>query len=69
MLLAELMSPAQQETDATKQESTTSDDRVYKTTAKDLAALYDENEVAVDDKIGSRKVEVTGDISSQRTAE
>lgn len=60
MVLAELMSPTQQETDTAKQEATTSDDSVYRATAKSLAALYDENEVAADDKIGGRKVVVTG---------
>lgn len=37
---------------------------IYKTTAEALADLYDENEVAADDKIGGRKVEVTGVVQS-----
>jgi hypothetical protein len=37
-----------------------SDEVIYRTTAKALAELYSANEVAADDKIGGRKVEVTG---------
>ncbi|MCW4948692.1 OB-fold putative lipoprotein (plasmid) [Enterobacter hormaechei subsp. xiangfangensis] len=33
-------------------------------TAKALTAFYDENEVAADDKIGGRKVEVKGVVQS-----
>ncbi|WP_149451096.1 OB-fold protein [Escherichia albertii] len=36
--------------------------KVYRTTAKALAELYDANEVAADDKIGGRKVEITGTV-------
>ena len=35
---------------------------MYRTTAKALAELYKANEVAADDKIGGRKVEVTGTV-------
>jgi hypothetical protein len=35
---------------------------VYRTTAKGLAELYKANEVAADDNIGGRKVEVTGTV-------
>jgi len=41
-----------------------SSDRVYRTTARALAAMYDENEVAADEKIAGRKVEVTGVVQS-----
>lgn len=37
---------------------------VYSTTAKQLAALYEENEVAADDKIGGRPVAVKGIVKS-----
>ncbi|HHP2693592.1 TPA: OB-fold putative lipoprotein [Klebsiella variicola] len=37
-----------------------SDDGIYRTTAKTLAELYSANEVAADDKIGGRNVEITG---------
>ncbi|ACY85915.1 hypothetical protein ETAE_3082 [Edwardsiella piscicida] len=40
--------------------ASTSNDKVYCTTAKALAELYDANEVAADNKIGGRSVEVTG---------
>lgn len=39
-----------------------SDDEIYRTTAKALAELYSVNEVAADDKIGGRKVEITGTV-------
>ncbi|MCG3100487.1 OB-fold putative lipoprotein [Enterobacter sp. DRP3] len=39
-----------------------SDEGIYRTTAKALAELYSANEVAADDKIGGRKVEVTGTV-------
>lgn len=47
-----------------KADNNVSDGSVYRTTAKALAALYDENEVAADDKIGERKVEVKGVVQS-----
>ncbi|MCS3430135.1 OB-fold putative lipoprotein [Klebsiella sp. BIGb0407] len=48
----------------TKSGNDGSDKRVYRTTATALAEMYDENEVAADDKIGGRKVEVTGVVQS-----
>lgn len=44
---------------ATSKASVSNDD-VYRTTAKSLAELYNANEVAADDKIGGRSVEITG---------
>ena len=41
-----------------------SSESVYRTSAKSLAAMYDENEVAADEKIAGRKVEVTGVVQS-----
>lgn len=41
-----------------------SDDSVYRTTAIALMKMYDENEVAADEKIGGRKVEVKGIVQS-----
>ncbi len=55
-----LVSPTQSQKTAAESKVTTSDSNVYRTTAKDLAAMYEENEVAADDEIGGRKVEVTG---------
>lgn len=49
---------------ATENGSVASDDGIYRTTAKALTAMYDENEVAADDKIGGRKVEVKGVVQS-----
>ncbi|HBW4556363.1 TPA: hypothetical protein ME554_002880 [Klebsiella pneumoniae] len=45
-----------------KPKTTTSDEGIYRTTAKALAELYSANEVAADDKIGGRKVEMTGTV-------
>jgi hypothetical protein len=39
---------------------------VYHTTAKALAELYKANEVAADDKIGGRKLEITGLVQDIR---
>lgn len=39
---------------------------IYQTNAKALARLYGENEIAADDKIGNRKVEVSGTIKNIR---
>ncbi|MEG1212325.1 MAG: hypothetical protein RSE29_14500 [Leclercia sp.] len=47
-----------------KADNDVSDGNVYRTTAIALTALYDENEVAADDKIGGRKVEVKGVVQS-----
>lgn len=59
-VIGTLISSAQSQASESKPKVETSDESVYRTTAKDLAALYDENEVAADDKIAGRKVEVTG---------
>lgn len=61
-LAAGLSSPEKSAT--TKADHDASDDGVYRTTAKALAAMYDANEVAADDKIGGRKVEVNGVVQS-----
>lgn len=60
VVVAGLVSPTQPQKTAAESKATTLDSNVYRTTAKDLAAMYEENEVAADDKIGGRKVEVTG---------
>ncbi|MFP1742848.1 OB-fold protein [Lonsdalea quercina] len=39
---------------------------VYQTTAKSLAEMYNKNEILVDDKIGKRKIEITGVIQNIR---
>ncbi len=57
---AGLSDPEQSAT--TKADHSVSDGSIYKTTAKELTAMYDENEVAADDKIGGRKVEITGTV-------
>ncbi|MEL4868622.1 hypothetical protein AAEU41_07180 [Pantoea agglomerans] len=62
MTFAGLMPLAQSQAGAVTPKATRSDESVYRTTAKNLAALYDENEVAADDKIGGRKVEVSGTV-------
>lgn len=61
MTLAGLM-PLAPQAGVVKPKATSSDENVYRTTAKDLAELYKANEVAADDKIGGRKVEVTGTV-------
>lgn len=60
MVVADMVNPAQSQSTDEKSEVITSDESVYRTTAKALAELYKANEVAADDKIGGRKVEVTG---------
>lgn len=59
-VVAGLVSPTQSQKAVAESKATTSDSNVYHTRAKDLAAMYEENEVAADDEIGGRKVEVTG---------
>lgn len=39
---------------------------IYQTTAKSLAEMYNKNEIAVDYKIGKRKIEITGIIKNIR---
>ncbi|MCZ6094605.1 hypothetical protein O5171_07240 [Escherichia coli] len=57
-----LMSSAKSQVTDSKPKEPASDDGIYRTTAKALAELYDANEVAADDKIGGRKVEITGTV-------
>lgn len=59
MTLTGLM-PLATQAGVVKPNATTSDESVYRTTAKELVELYKANEVAADDKIGGRKVEMTG---------
>lgn len=61
MTLAGLM-PLAPPAGVAKSKVTPSDESVYRTTAKALAELYKANEVEADDKIGGRKVEVTGTV-------
>lgn len=61
MTLTGLM-PLATQSGVAKSKATTSDESVYRTTAKGLAELYKANEVAADDKIGGRRVEVTGTV-------
>ncbi|VAL19930.1 OB-fold protein [Enterobacter hormaechei] len=61
MALAGLM-PLAPQSGVVKPKTTTSDEGIYRTTAKALAELYSANEVAADDKIGGRKVEMTGTV-------
>ena len=63
-IVTELSVPAPDQSTTTKTDQSVSDDDVYRTTAKALTAMYDENEVAADDKIGGRKVEVKGVVQS-----
>ncbi len=59
MTLAGLM-PLAPQSGVVKPKTTTSDEGIYRTTAKALAELYSANEVAADDKIDGRNVEITG---------
>ncbi|EKY3927800.1 OB-fold putative lipoprotein [Enterobacter cloacae complex sp.6722787] len=61
MTLTGLM-PLATQAGVVKPKTTTSDEGIYRTTAKALAELYSANEVAADDKIGGRKVEMTGTV-------
>ena len=61
MALTGLM-PLAPQSGVVKPKTTTSDEGIYRTTAKALAELYSANEVAADDKIGGRKVEMTGTV-------
>jgi hypothetical protein len=47
---------------AAKSETSIPNDDIYRTSAKALAELYNANEVAADDKIGGRKVEIIGSV-------
>lgn len=61
MTLTGLM-PLATQAGVVKPKTITSDEGIYRTTAKALAELYSANEVAADDKIGGRKVEMTGTV-------
>lgn len=62
MVVDEMTTSAQSQSGTVKPKTTSSDESMYRTTAKDLAELYKANEVAADDKIGGRKVEVNGTV-------
>ena len=62
MVVDEMTASEQSQAGDVKPKATSSDENVYRTTAKDLAEMYKANEVAADDKIGGRKVEVTGTV-------
>lgn len=62
MVVDEMTTSAQSQSGTVKQKAAYSDESMYRTTAKDLAELYKANEVTADDKIGGRKVEVTGTV-------
>lgn len=62
MVVDEMTTSERSQAGAVKPKATSSDESVHRTTAKDLAELYKANEVAADDKIGGRKVEVTGTV-------
>ncbi|MHC9004255.1 OB-fold protein [Enterobacter adelaidei] len=60
MVVDEMTASEQSQAGAVKPKAVSSEESVYRTTAKDLAELYKANEVAADDKIGGRNVEITG---------
>ncbi|CAH5562892.1 OB-fold putative lipoprotein [Enterobacter cloacae] len=62
MVVDEMTASEQSQAGAVKPKATSSDESVYRTTAKELVELYKANEVAADDNIGGRKVEVTGTV-------
>lgn len=62
MVVDEMTTSAQSQSGTVKPKTASSDESMYRTTAKDLAELYKANEVAADDKIGGRKVEVNGTV-------
>lgn len=62
MVVDEMTTSEQSQAGAVKPKATSSDESVYRTTAKELVELYKANEVAADDKIGGRKVEITGTV-------
>ena len=62
MVVDEMTTSEQSQNGAVKPKATSSDESVYQTTAKELVELYKANEVAADDNIGGRKVEVTGTV-------
>lgn len=60
--IAPLVNPEQLQATDGESKKVVSNEHIYRTTAKALAELYDANEVAADDKIGGRKVEITGTV-------
>lgn len=62
MVVTSMVNPEQSQVADGKPKVPASDDGLYSTTAKALAELYSANEVAADDKIGGRKVEITGTV-------
>lgn len=62
MVVANMTNPEQSQVADGKPKVPASDDGIYRTTAKALAELYSANEVAADDKIGGRNVEITGTV-------
>lgn len=66
MVVDDMVNSEQPKTGAAKPKMAASDDSIYRTTAKELAELYNANEVAADDKIGGRKLEITGLVQDIR---
>lgn len=62
MVVTSMVNPELSQVADGKPKASASDDGLYRTTAKALAELYSANEVAADDKIGGRKVEITGTV-------
>ncbi|HAT2611340.1 TPA: hypothetical protein I8235_004385 [Kluyvera intermedia] len=62
MVVDEMTTSERSQAGAVKPKAISSDESVHRTTAKELVELYKANEVAADDKIGGRKVEVTGTV-------
>lgn len=60
----EVISAAQAESTTSSTPAAEPQEEVYKTTAKQLFLDYEENEVATDNKIEGKKIEVTGVIES-----
>lgn len=61
-VVTSMVNPEQSQVADGKPKVPASDDGLYRTTAKALAELYSANEVAADDKIGGRNVEITGTV-------
>lgn len=62
MVVTSMVNPEQSQVADGKPKVPASDDGLYRTTAKALAEFYSANEVAADDKIGGRNVEITGTV-------
>ncbi|EOT5931765.1 hypothetical protein ACK6FX_004776, partial [Escherichia coli] len=61
-VVAEMVNLEQSQAANSESKKAVSDNHIYRTTAKALAELYDANEVAADNEIGGRKVEITGTV-------